>query len=84
MNTINALWLDFAAKVIPPGASLGQRKEMKRVFYAGAWAVIGIMLEISAGDGSEEAGAAVFQGLIDECRVFVEGLPRGDSPEKIN
>ena len=70
MNTIQSNWEDFRKKVVPQNASNIQIAEMRKAFYAGAYAAISIMVKIGAEDVSEEAGVEILETLKNECELF--------------
>lgn len=69
MRTIADQWVDFERLVLVNAGKV-QRSEMRRAFYAGAQAVLRVTLDIAAADSSDDAGAAMLEGLHDECRRF--------------
>jgi len=73
MNTIQSGWESFSNLVIPNVSKI-QHDEMKKAFYAGAWEVVTIMMGISEKEVSEDAGAMVFQSLIEECQTFKDSI----------
>lgn len=78
MRTIADQWSDFDRLILrPTGAGNVQRVETKRAFYAGAQAVLNVMLEIACVDTSDEGGAAMLEGLHDECRRFGAEIAAG-------
>jgi hypothetical protein len=70
LRTIAQHWAAFERLVLPADCGPVQRQEMRRAFYCGAHAVLTITLEISSAEVSEDAGAAILEGLHDECRRF--------------
>jgi hypothetical protein len=50
---------------------------MRRAFYAGFQGALNVGVEIAAADLSDEAGAAVLQGLHEECQLFVGEIAAG-------
>ena len=70
MNTIQSEWECFKENVIPKNANNIQINEMKKSFYAGAYAAISTMIKISAEDVSEEAGIEIFETMKNECELF--------------
>lgn len=68
MNTIHDEWEKFCKEVIPKEASKVQYYEMKRSFYAGAYALLGIMWHV--GDKSEEAGIQILEGIRQEIEDY--------------
>jgi len=77
MRTIAQQWALFERLVMPPGAGQMQRQEMRRAFYSGFQASLNVGVEIAAADMSDEAGAAVLQGLHEECRLFCAEIQAG-------
>lgn len=51
-----------------------QKSEMKKSFYAGATAAIGVMLQLSNENISKDQGAQIFEGMRKEVVFFVEKL----------
>ncbi len=76
MNTIQEKWEEYERMVVPRQAGPNQRIETKRSFYAGACSMLCIM-EGFADDISEEAGAAILQGLKEEILAYIEELKGG-------
>jgi hypothetical protein len=75
IEQLEAGWADFASKVIPAGAPEVQRREMKRAFFAGAFASIkGVILTLD--ETARETSRAhdrcradqVHERLVDEER----------------
>jgi hypothetical protein len=77
MRTIAAKWADFEKTVVPATAPPVQRTEMRRSFYAGAISVLNITTELGEDHISEEAGAAILDGLCDEARMYEDDLRAG-------
>ena len=71
-NTVQEAWDNYERHVVPKGAGDAQRVETRRAFYAGALSVINIMVGISRPDTSEDAGAAIFEGIRQECINFYQ------------
>lgn len=42
---ITEIWVGFAKASVPPGASAGQKRDMKMSFYAGAQTLLVLLLE---------------------------------------
>jgi hypothetical protein len=63
-------WESFESAVMPPGVPAVQRSEMRRAFYAGAWAVLCVLRRLGDDDVSEETGGRVLESLTEECRRF--------------
>jgi len=74
MNTLQKEWKDYEAAAINPKAGDVQRLETQKAYYAGAYTVLMILGEISAGVISEEAAVEVLRGLNLECHDFVAGV----------
>ncbi len=77
MNTIVEQWADYEAKVVPRDAPSVQRKEMRRAFYAGAHAALMMLHKLAGEPISEDAGAAVLEGLHLEARAFALAVEQG-------
>ncbi len=77
MRTIAQQWTQFERLAMPPSAGQLQRKEMRRAFYAGFQASLSVGVEIADADLSDEAGAAVLQGLHEECQLFAGEIAAG-------
>jgi hypothetical protein len=77
MRTIADQWALFEKLVIPANAPPIQRQEMRRAFYAGAEALLGLQMEIGDGSITEEAGVAIIEGWHDECRRFAAMVAEG-------
>ena len=67
---LRSAWLDYAARVVPPGASAVQYEETRRGFYSGAIVVMGALEAVSRPGTSEAAGVAIMTGVNRECRAF--------------
>ncbi len=78
MRTIQTFWEEFESVAIPAGASQIQRQEMRRAFYAGATAIMSIMVDISEGAVSDPStaheGALAFKNLLHEADAFIERI----------
>lgn len=70
MNTIQDEWKKFSDRVIPEDASAVQYYEMKRSFYAGAYALLAIMWEIGSDDVSEKAGTEILSSIKQEIEDY--------------
>lgn len=73
LYTLNVYWESLAERIFDESTSEGQKVEMQRAFYAGAAAILGNMLKID-GDVSDEAGAEILDGLLQEVRGFFDGM----------
>lgn len=77
-NTIAEQWDELAAAALPPGAHPTQVRESKRMFYAGAGAVLNMQLNVIAQPSvSETAGVAILQGLHEEVALFMGEVMKG-------
>ncbi len=75
MRRLAISWESFEEQVIPPDAGLCQRVEMRRAFYAGAWAVL---TELMTVDGVLlDAGVEIAGALMRECVAFKESVAGG-------
>lgn len=76
--TIAAKYDMLLAMVMPPGASEIQKREAKRMFYAGASAALTIFTEVIADPAtSEDAGVAMISALLQECDAFSAQIAAG-------
>lgn len=76
MNTIQEEFDGYAKAVlhmVPPNSV--QMIETRRAFYAGAQSVLKVMSKI--GDVSDEAGAAIIEGLATEVLNFAMDVGEG-------
>jgi len=71
MNTIQSQWEKFASMTLPKEASETQRTEMRRAFYAGAYAMLA-MMSFEVTEVSDDAGVEIIEGLHQEARLFFE------------
>ncbi len=77
LKSIEEEWLGFAAMVIPTLTKQHvQYQEMKKAFYAGAWAIQAAIAEIGEPHISEEEGCAHLDRLAAECREFQSQMMR--------
>lgn len=77
-NTIQEGCESYLKNVVPENVGQNQIKETENIFYAGAHWACSIMMNIGAKNISEEAGAMIFDGMIQECKQHVENnLKRG-------
>ncbi len=77
MQTVWDLWQSFARDVIPPEAPPIQRQEMRRAFYAAAWAVLQEVKVVGEESVSEEAGIAALQRMEAELCAFQQDVQAG-------
>ena len=79
MNTVHDEWMDFEKLVIPAEAGRGQRAAMRRAFYGGAVSSLFIMQRAASEGVSINGGAAILDGLLEECADFAEAVKRGEA-----
>lgn len=78
LNTIAQQYEQLVKAAMPPGASDIQRSESKRMFYAGAGAVLNMMLyTIAHPNISEAAGVQMIDGLHKEVAAFMREVQAG-------
>ncbi len=70
MNSVKEAWESFEAAVIPEDAPAVQRSEMRRAFYAGAWAMLMGCSSIGETSVTEEEGVAMLESWKKECERF--------------
>lgn len=71
-------WETYQSAVIPPEAPPVQLKESRRAFYAGAQALLGVVLNmLSPGLDVADEDVAKMTELDLELREFVEQIKRG-------
>ncbi|WP_088893147.1 hypothetical protein [Leptolyngbya ohadii] len=69
--TIRQKWQQFERSVMPIDASPIQKQEMRRAFYAGAFALLDIVAQIGSDESiSEEAGALLLDKIEAELKAF--------------
>lgn len=68
-RTVAHEWKQFEAAVMPPDAPTIQRREMRRAFYAGVWAMLNLASTI-ADEFDEPTGAAQLDAISQECKTF--------------
>jgi len=73
MKTVFEEWKSYERDVVPPDAPAVQREECRRAFYAGAFAMFGLVITATE-PRSEEDCEANLQGLQDECLAIVKDL----------
>lgn len=76
MTTINDRWKEFAAAVVPRDAGPTQRRECKRMFFAGAASMMDIMLSDVATLEDDDAAAAI-DSLRKQLLGFNEAVKMG-------
>jgi len=78
ITSVREHWDAFTREVMPPDAGRLQRSEMRRAFYAGAWA----MFCTAAGEvslQSDENGVLALEALKAECQMFAQAVERGEA-----
>lgn len=76
-RTINSEWASLVKVMFGDGPIPQiQHDEMKKAFYAGAVTVIDIMFGVSNDSVSEQTGADIFEGLLQECTEFARGMKK--------
>lgn len=65
-------WNKFEKAVMPPNAPAVQRKEMRRAFYAGVWAMFQVAKELGEDSVSEEEGVKTLEEIEAECMEFMK------------
>lgn len=60
---IESEWNNFSNAVMPTDAPAIQRKEMRRAFYAGVWAMLSCAKQLANDDISEDAGVMVLEAI---------------------
>ena len=71
-------WDQFARAVLPPGCSPGQRRNMRRVFYAGAQCVLfGVIAALSPADEPAEEDLQMMSDVQKELSDFGELIKAG-------
>ncbi len=74
VNFIAKAWGKFEAGCIPPEASEGQRREMKRAFYAGAWYLQLVIDRIGDDSVPENVGLHMLSMIRDELHEFAKAV----------
>jgi hypothetical protein len=78
ISTVAQKWYAFAVSVLPDPCPAIQHQEMRRAFYAGAWAMFNLTShEITALD--DDAGVQALEALRRECLTFRERVERGEA-----
>lgn len=68
MNTAESKWNEFSEATMPKDASDIQTQEMKRSFYAGAFSMFNMVMDIS--DLDEETAAKKLTELDKEVQTY--------------
>jgi len=78
LRSIEEEWVSYEKKVIPKDAPPFQHQECKRAFYASAIATLAILHEVLNNKNlSDEARAAIIEGLRSECIGFKDQVEDG-------
>jgi hypothetical protein len=80
MKLIETQWHEFRRRVMPKDAGDVQLIEMRRAFFAGAWAYYALVMNVL--DVGEEATARdleIMAALDAEMREFAERVKRGEA-----
>lgn len=78
-KTVKEEWDDFAnAVLVPQNVSTTQYKEMRKSFYAGAWAILQACKRVANEETSDEAAVAVLEGMEKECAEFILNMATSD------
>lgn len=70
MAKLQEQWQSFDQAIIPKNAPPIQRQEMRRAFYAGAFAMLNISKQLGDEDIDMDAGVAVLEGVEQEIQQF--------------
>lgn len=71
-------WREFESHTIPPRAGDPQRKDMRRAFYAGAFAILQRTAHaLSEGDAMTPADDAIMEGVAKEFDDFADAVKAG-------
>lgn len=73
--SIEALWQEVS-KALPPSMSNGEKRERRRMFYAGAQGMLELM-SMKVSELSDDAGVAVIEALHQEARAFLAEMMAG-------
>ena len=75
MKKLHAEW---EHTTMPVGAPAIQRKECKRAFYAGCFALLMAQMTTVAGPTTtEEEGMGFLDGVMEECQAFFDDIAKG-------
>jgi hypothetical protein len=79
-KTIKEAWNSFETHIIPKNAPALQKIEMKKAFYAGAWGMVNILINLEDKEGdnmTDEKMEEYIDKLFKECLEIA-----GEPPEK--
>jgi hypothetical protein len=70
-------WESYESQVMPRDAGRSQRTETRRAFYAGAQALLQVVLATGEDSVTEDQGVIVLEVLRRECEAFVDLIRKG-------
>lgn len=76
-ETIEQLWQGFSARALARDAPDVQMKECRRVFYAGAFALLTELTLLA--EKSDDEGVAQLDRWLSECNGFFEAIRKGQA-----
>jgi hypothetical protein len=76
-QSVEQQWEEFWQAVAPKDASPIQQQEMRRAFYAGAWAMLMGCAGIGDDSVSEDAGVEQLEAWKQEMEAFLVLLQQG-------
>jgi hypothetical protein len=80
MKLIESEWLKFRRATLPATMGVVQGVEMRRAFYAGAWAFYSMVMRRLDADSEPTAEDLAMMAAVDtELREFFAGLATGQS-----
>ncbi len=71
-ESVLSIWHSFEAACMSPDAGTMQRREMRRAFYSGFWAMLNMGVAMADADLPDDDGAAELARLAKECERFAE------------
>lgn len=77
MKTVAEQWKSFRDEVMPPNVSRIQQQEMRRAFYAGAQALLTLMVVNVTDEMSDEEGGEYTNSLSEELMAFAKDVKEG-------
>jgi hypothetical protein len=79
MKSVAQNWTEFARAVLHPDAHPSQHQEMRRAFYAGAWAMLCEFVALGGPTVSEDSAIAYMDMVRKECEAFKRNVSRGNA-----
>mgnify|MGYP001614563395 CR=1 FL=1 len=77
-GTLKKLHAEWEQTTMPADAPAIQRKECKRAFYAGCFALLMTQMTTVADPATtEEEGMGLLDGVMDECQAFFDDIAKG-------